>query len=82
MPQEGCYYIRCISLRTLTGEYEMPRYRLYGSETVIQDVVYEVEAENEEEARQMVIDGEIDEMHVESQWPEDDIDIHTIKEID
>jgi hypothetical protein len=60
----------------------MPRYRLYGTETVIQDVVYEVEAENEEEARQMVMDGDFDDSIVESQWPEDDIDIHTIKEID
>jgi hypothetical protein len=58
----------------------MPRYIVQASELVTQYVNFIVEAENEDEARDKVIDGDFEDSYIIDQYHETPLKIHSIDE--
>ena len=59
----------------------MKKFRIETVETISKYMTFEVEAQTEEEARELVLSGEVDEIKVE-EFPDHDVCIDFVEEIE
>lgn len=59
----------------------MKKFRIETVETISKYMTFEVEAQTEEEARELVLSGEVDEIKIE-EFPDNDICIDFVEEIE
>ena len=59
----------------------MKKFRIETVETISKYMTFEVEAQTEEEARELVLSGEVDEIKVE-EFPDNDVRIDFVEEIE
>jgi hypothetical protein len=60
----------------------MPYYRVLATELITQELEFMVEADSEDEAADMVIDGEYIEMNIISQYNEDPVIIRSVRDVE
>jgi hypothetical protein len=60
----------------------MPYYRVLATELITQELEFMVEADSEDEAADMVIDGEYVEMNIISQYNDDPLIIHSVRDVE
>jgi len=58
----------------------MPRFAVHATELVTQHITFVVEANDEDEARDKVIDGDFEDSHVTGQYHDSPLDIYTVME--
>jgi N-formylglutamate amidohydrolase len=59
----------------------MPRFTVLATELVTQHIVFHVEAENEDAARDKVINGDFDASYITEQYSEDPIRMYSVEEV-
>jgi hypothetical protein len=59
----------------------MPRFAVHATEVVIQYITFYVEANDEDEARDKVIDGDFEDSIITGYYDDSPLDIHVVKEV-